>query len=306
MAQETKSTAAKNALVLEIIENRKKSGKIKAIKGKALVSISRLAIGFDVKDIELGVLMRPTKVFSLFLQQVGRLIRTAPGKEYAELLDLAQCTSRFGFHTTPFSPLEPSGDPEKDKITKFSSDSQMELKHLDQTLTDDLEEFDFSKYTLSIQKLEKKEKALLEAKANISNWTMTELASAYEYTDNIQTVISIGAEIYTRKFGSPISKKGYPYEYDPKWISEGALVAFSKYPEKKRQWLKAYKTRCRNIIKQEKNFNSLKFFIDWLVEKYESELIRYETDDDQDTPSQNQSYGDTPPPIEIDEDSIPF
>ena len=244
----------------------------------ALVSVSKLSTGFDVKDIQLGVLMRPTKVLSLFIQQVGRLIRTAPGKKYAELLDLAQCTSRFGFHTTQFTPLEHSGNIDLDRTRKLLSDSEMELKHLAQTLPDDgneLQEFDFEKYALSIQKLAAKEKLLLEKKNDITTWTMKELASTYDYTDNIQTVIAIGAEIYTRKFGSPISKKGYAYSYDPEWISEGALVAFSKYPEKKRQWLKAYKTRCRNIIKQEKNFNSLKFFIDWLVERYESELIRY-------------------------------
>lgn len=43
----------------------------------ALVSISKLSVGFDVRDIQLGVLMRPTKVYSLFLQQVGRLCRTS-------------------------------------------------------------------------------------------------------------------------------------------------------------------------------------------------------------------------------------
>ncbi|MCF6330992.1 MAG: DEAD/DEAH box helicase family protein [Sulfurimonas sp.] len=272
---------------------------------KCLVSVSKLSVGFDVKDIQLGVIMRPTKVYSLFLQQVGRLVRTSKGKTHGEILDLAQCTSRFGFHTTPFSPLEKTGDKEIDKANKLALDIKMELPHLAETLDDDLVEFDFDRYKLSIKKLEAKEKSIQDKKNNISNWTMKELASAYDYTDNIFTIISIGAEIYIRKFGSPISKKGFPYEYDPKWITGNIFTAFEKYPEKKRQWLKAYKTRTRNIIKREQNFNALKFFIDFLVDKHESELYANESYKSIYQENKN-SGGYHVPEIHIDEEDIPF
>jgi DNA or RNA helicases of superfamily II len=45
--------------------------------------------GFDVPAIEAVILLRPTKSLSLYLQQVGRALRPAPGKDYAIILDHA-------------------------------------------------------------------------------------------------------------------------------------------------------------------------------------------------------------------------
>lgn len=45
--------------------------------------------GFDVPAIEAAILLRPTKSLSLHLQQVGRALRPAPGKEHAVILDHA-------------------------------------------------------------------------------------------------------------------------------------------------------------------------------------------------------------------------
>lgn len=45
--------------------------------------------GFDVPAIEAVILLRPTKSISLYLQQVGRALRPAPGKDYAIILDHA-------------------------------------------------------------------------------------------------------------------------------------------------------------------------------------------------------------------------
>jgi DNA repair protein RadD len=45
--------------------------------------------GFDVPAIEAAILLRPTKSLSLHLQQVGRALRPAPGKEEAIILDHA-------------------------------------------------------------------------------------------------------------------------------------------------------------------------------------------------------------------------
>lgn len=263
---------------------------------KCLVSVSKLSTGFSVKDIHLGVLMRPTKVRSLFYQLVGRLTRIHPEKQFAELLDLAQCTSRFGFHTSHYTPLIRTGDKDKDKLTKIKSDDDTAINHLVDSLTDDLEEFDFDRYKLRIEKLEAKEKELADKAADITTWTMKELARAYDYTDDVSVVISIGSEIYTRKFGDPISKAGRPYKFNPDWISENIVEAMAKYPEKRRQWLKAYKTRARNIIKSEKNFNGLKFFADFLVENHERELERQE----------EYAAVHQTPDIDIDEDEIPF
>ena len=45
--------------------------------------------GFDVPAIEAAILLRPTKSLSLYLQQVGRALRPAPGKSEAIILDHA-------------------------------------------------------------------------------------------------------------------------------------------------------------------------------------------------------------------------
>jgi hypothetical protein len=87
----------------------------------------------------------------------------------------------------------------------------------------------------------------------------------------------------TRKFGKPISKAGKPYDYNAEWLSELAIEAMEKYPNVKHRFLKAYKTRTRNIIKEEKNFNALRFFAEFLVKNYEEEIapINYTTDIDE-------------------------
>jgi len=231
-----------------------------------------------------------------------------PNKTHGEILDLGLNFVKFGFHSDEFSPLNRTGSIEQDKILKLKVESDNEIKHLSDSLTDELEEFDFSKYTLRIKALAKKDEELRKKSSDISTWTMANLANAYDYTDDIIVLISIGAEIYTRKFGKPISKAGHEYNYDPTWIASDFLESIKQYPDQKRKWIKAYKTRARNIIKQEKNFNSLKFFAKFLVEKHEDQLeytIDYESIASESNQLTKQStYGDSS--IDIEESDIPF
>ncbi len=52
--------------------------------------------GFDVPAIEAAILLRPTQSLSLYLQQVGRALRPAPGKGHAIILDHAGNSLRHG------------------------------------------------------------------------------------------------------------------------------------------------------------------------------------------------------------------
>jgi superfamily II DNA or RNA helicase len=52
--------------------------------------------GFDVPAIEAAILLRPTQSLSLYLQQVGRALRPAPGKDRAIVLDHAGNSLRHG------------------------------------------------------------------------------------------------------------------------------------------------------------------------------------------------------------------
>ena len=66
---------------------------------KVLCNVNIFTEGFDCPDIEVVMLARPTKSFSLYLQQVGRVMRPFPGKEHGLILDNASLWSEHGLVT---------------------------------------------------------------------------------------------------------------------------------------------------------------------------------------------------------------
>lgn len=63
---------------------------------QVLSSVDLVSEGFDLPAIEVATLARPTKSLSLYIQQVGRCLRTAPGKAEAIILDHAGNALRHG------------------------------------------------------------------------------------------------------------------------------------------------------------------------------------------------------------------
>ena len=61
-----------------------------------LVNVNIFSEGFDCPDIEFVQLARPTRSLSMFLQQVGRALRPAKGKQKAIILDNVGLYNRFG------------------------------------------------------------------------------------------------------------------------------------------------------------------------------------------------------------------
>lgn len=61
-----------------------------------LCNVDLFGEGFDVPAIECVILLRPTNSLGLYLQQVGRALRPAPGKDYAIILDHAGNVQRHG------------------------------------------------------------------------------------------------------------------------------------------------------------------------------------------------------------------
>ncbi len=57
--------------------------------------------GFDLPGIHAAIMLRPTSSLGLFLQQIGRALRTAPGKTEALILDHAGNCLRHGLPTDP-------------------------------------------------------------------------------------------------------------------------------------------------------------------------------------------------------------
>jgi superfamily II DNA or RNA helicase len=65
---------------------------------RAIANVGTLTIGVDY-DVRCLVLARPTQSEMLYVQIVGRALRTAPGKEHAIILDHSDTTERLGFVT---------------------------------------------------------------------------------------------------------------------------------------------------------------------------------------------------------------
>jgi DNA repair protein RadD len=66
-----------------------------------LTSCDLISEGFDLPGIVGAILLRPTHSLALYLQQVGRALRVAPGKDAALLLDHVGNSARHGMPDDP-------------------------------------------------------------------------------------------------------------------------------------------------------------------------------------------------------------
>lgn len=73
--------------------------RLRAKVTRVVVSCDLIGEGFDLPAIETAILLRPTISTALYLQQVGRALRLAPGKERATILDHAGNALRHGLPT---------------------------------------------------------------------------------------------------------------------------------------------------------------------------------------------------------------
>lgn len=56
---------------------------------QVLSNVDLFGEGFDLPELDCSILLRPTKSLGVYLQQVGRCLRAAPGKDHALILDHA-------------------------------------------------------------------------------------------------------------------------------------------------------------------------------------------------------------------------
>lgn len=63
---------------------------------QVLTSCEIVSEGFDLPAVEVAILLRPTQSLTLYLQQVGRVLRPAPGKASATILDHVGNVKRHG------------------------------------------------------------------------------------------------------------------------------------------------------------------------------------------------------------------
>jgi superfamily II DNA or RNA helicase len=64
---------------------------------RILVTVDVVSEGFDIPAAGCAILLRPTQSLGLYLQQVGRVLRPAPGKVHAIILDHVGNVTRHGW-----------------------------------------------------------------------------------------------------------------------------------------------------------------------------------------------------------------
>ena len=284
---------------------------------KCLVSINRLGIGFDCPDVVLGVQLRPTLVRSLYIQQVMRLARKHESKQFSEYLDLAQTTSRFGFHDDDYVAPVRTGDRTVDKKNMQEIDSKYALEDIAVVLQDTPVPIDRELYVAQIDAIKK------SLKKNIEDMSFEELVKAYDLSKNHKEIITIATLVYTLKYGKPVSKAGYEYNYKPEqfWsesffgkeefhVLHDMQYYLDEFPHMQKQWIKSLKTRCRNIIRDELGLFRITGFIQFLRNKYVeeemSEITSYSKKEDSSADEAVSYTKMNEMDFEIDDSEIPF
>ena len=62
-----------------------------------LISVDVISEGFDVPTVNYGLSLRPTQSLSLYMQQIGRILRISPGKQFAGWIDHAGNVATHGW-----------------------------------------------------------------------------------------------------------------------------------------------------------------------------------------------------------------
>lgn len=84
-------TGSDNDRERQAVEQQFRAGEL-----DALLNVDLFGEGYDCPECDCVVLARPTESLSLYLQQIGRAMRPAKGKEYALIIDCARNSSRLG------------------------------------------------------------------------------------------------------------------------------------------------------------------------------------------------------------------
>ena len=244
-----------------------------------------------------------------------------PNKDEAEYLDLAQTTSRFGFHTDHYIPLQRTGDKTADKKAMQDLESTYALDDISVVL--DSDEPTHITRDSYVEQLEAIKKSL---EKDLKSMSIQDLAKAYDLAKTHIDVITIACLIYTWKYGKPVSKSGHSYNYKPEqyWsesffgkpdfhVLHDMQYYFDEFPSMQKQWIKSLKTRCRNIIKEELGLFRITGFIQFLRNKHVEESVsmldeyrKPEIDSEEEysypIPLSTKNF----PMIDIDDSEIPF
>jgi superfamily II DNA or RNA helicase len=216
---------------------------------RCIVAVSKISIGFDVPDIDIGVICRPTKVLSLYRQMCGRILRKADGKDHGIILDLAGVVSNHGFHNEPYYPPI-RGD--KKKLIQ-------EKENLASPVITSLVKNEPTEVTRKI--IVEKVNELKAKEETIPTLPLVDIISIYETSINPKKIIEIGFEINRRKTGTT-----YTYS-NINWAAQPWENAIEKYEDYKYRLIKSLKTMMKNKIARGKKPAGIHYSCEWLLEQ---------------------------------------
>ncbi len=259
------------------------------INCRVICAVNRISIGFDVPDIELEVMMRKTAVRSLFYQQVGRGIRTSPGKTHVDLLDLANNTATFGFHDDIYEPAAYKDKKALEKENeKLAAPVMALITKQEPTLVN---------RTLVVEKMKE-----LEHKAEaIPTLNLQDLIMLYDTSRDIYKILEIAYEMNRRKTGQSYTVKSI------QWVAEPWYKMLEDFPEYHTRLVKTLKTMAKNKVQKGKKINALHYTVledGWLRDQ--TPYIYAKQDNFQNKEEEEKAFDEYNAYDDIDDSDIPF
>jgi len=263
---------------------------------KCMINVNILSTGFSDDDIEALVIATSIGSRSKEAQICGRLFRSNKDIDEKVIIDCGSNISRFGFGYDTFTPVNRTEDKRLDKTNLARENAKWSLPLLSEFLSDDLTtEISREWYDSKLDNLraiensifnDDQEKELAQKRTGSSNRDIDpeevrikheqdmakNMAMVLRTTDDLEHLAKAYIWFWMYVNGSPISKAGHPYIPKIEWFIDKWEADMNKYPEVRNRFIKALKTRAKNIIKEGKNINSLSFFTNFLLTNYENEI----------------------------------
>ncbi len=86
-----------------------------------IVNVNMCSVGLDIPELQVGMFLRPTASLCLWYQQIGRLMRPAPYKKHARLVDFTCNTFDFQLPSTVHRLPEMKEEPKHKRVSGIKS-----------------------------------------------------------------------------------------------------------------------------------------------------------------------------------------
>lgn len=214
---------------------------------KVLSNVGIVTEGFDVPEIEVVQLARPTTSLALYLQMVGRGLRPAEGKGKAIVLDHADCVFEHGFpeqdRTWTLKGINKKEETGRKVMARDKTGNMFMSNELPANITDiELVEVDYSQARI---------KALEKCIAEAAQYSPKPAAGWYRFEQNVLKG-GRATEYEIQHF----------YRITPKWDKKNhfisyKMVEYGHRPTERYKWMDKNKVEIKfpqTAVKQAANF----------------------------------------------------